>query len=187
MFDTIQIIFWGITYLLIIFYSIKNKLRRKVAIPLLPPVLNISWEVNALIVSLGFWGHIVWLILDIFVFLCCVMTLKNRKSRILYSATLVFGFVMFFPLFYVNFGMLLSSFAIDIIMAICFWVERRKLLSDGRIIIAITKLIGDLSAMIYYAPRSEIVLIIGILVFILNVMYLIYALKEWYLMMHTIA
>lgn len=178
MFDALSIIFWGITYLLIIVFSLKNKATKARAISLLPPILNMSWELNACIVSLGFWGHIIWLGLDIFVFICCAMSIQEQRKRRWYIFSLLPGALLFFPLFYVDYGMLMSSFVIDIVMAICFWVQRRKLLKEGRIIIAITKLLGDLSAVIYYASDSPIILVIGICVFVLNFAYLIYAINE---------
>lgn len=178
MFDALSVVFWGITYILIVVYSIKNRKSKIRAISLLPPILNFSWELNALIVSQGFWGHIVWLTLDVFVVIACAAFIKGTKKQLLYMAALVPGALLFHVLFRINMGMLMSSFVIDLIMAVCFFVEKKKLLKDGMILIGITKLLGDLSAVIHYAPYSVIILIIGIIVFILNVAYLVYAIAE---------
>lgn len=178
MFDALQVVFWGITYILIVIFSIKNRSSKIRSISLLPPVLNFSWELNALIVSQGYWGHIVWFALDIFVVIACAAFIKGRKIQILYLLALPPGALVFYPFFRMDMGMLMSSFVIDLIMAVCFFVERKKLLKDGKIIIAITKLLGDLAAVIHYASYSVIILIIGIIVFILNTAYLAYAIAD---------
>lgn len=178
MFDALSVIFWGITYILIVVFSIKNRTSKIRSISLLPPILNFSWELNALIVSQGFWGHIVWLGLDVLVVIACVAFINGLKKQLLYLAALPLGALLFYLLFRVDMGMLMSSFVIDLIMAVCFFVERKKLLRDGKIIIAITKLLGDLAAVIHYAPYSIIILIIGICVFVLNTAYLIYAIAD---------
>ena len=94
MFDIAQIVLWGITYLLIVYFMLKNRSKKIKAIPLLPVILNMSWEINALIESNGFWGHIVWLGLDIFVFICCTMCIKTIKNQVLYVLSLIPGTIL---------------------------------------------------------------------------------------------
>ena len=65
-FDVLQAIFWSITYVLLIVYSIKNK---KHGISLVSIVLNISWETIALLYDIvnqfSSWIHIFWFSLDL--------------------------------------------------------------------------------------------------------------------------
>ena len=71
MFDVLQIIFWSVTYVLIIVFSYGAHFKRiggKV-MPAVPAMLNISWETVALVSSHGFWGHWLWLGLDILIYI----------------------------------------------------------------------------------------------------------------------
>lgn len=178
MFDALSIIFWGITYLLIVVFSVKNWSKKTPAIPYLPPILNLSWELVALFRYHG-WGHIVWATLDVFVFMCSTAFIKKRKNRVGYVFALVLTTFLFNYIFNLEMGMLLSSFAIDLIMAVCYWIDKKNMLPDGRTIIAVTKLLGDLSALIFYAKYSTVILVIGMCVLVLNTCYLIFCIKEY--------
>ena len=81
MFDTLQIILWSITYLLIIMDSIRE--HKSPGIPTVAVVLNFSWEIAAVIhqiLDYGtlFWGNTAWLLLDAVIF---VLLLREDSSR----------------------------------------------------------------------------------------------------------
>lgn len=177
MFDVISVLAWGVTYLLIIFSCKKQEGTPKRAIPFLPPLLNLSWELVALIHSEAFWGHVVWFGLSILVFDSCLMTIKNLKKQFLYAA--VFGpLAILFSLIFMLGGMLISSFAINVVMSVCFWFDRKNLLPKRKISIAITKLVGTLAATIHYAPMSGIVGIMGAVILFFDIAYLMYCFYE---------
>ncbi|MCD7828427.1 MAG: hypothetical protein LUG85_07840 [Clostridiales bacterium] len=71
--DTIQVLFWSLTYVLIIVFSIKHwdelKKEKKILIPITASMFNIAWEINAFVESKGMWGHVLWLGLDIIIVL----------------------------------------------------------------------------------------------------------------------
>lgn len=68
--------------------------------------------------------------------------------------------------------MLVSSFVIDLIMAIDFIVENNLVSKKGSVVIAITKLIGDACAGIYYCRNGIFIFILSVLVFMINLFYL---------------
>ena len=76
--------------------------------------------------------------------------------------------------------MLISVFVIDVIMAIAYVIEFNRMSPILKIPIAITKLFGDLFAGLYYGIDRPIIGIMAIAVLILNFIYLIMSLKEWY-------
>ena len=75
-------------------------------------------------------------------------------------------------------GMLISVFVIDLIMAINFLIQRKKLSPKMKTPIAITKLLGDTFAGLYYAPQSNLIGIIACVVFMCNICYLYLCLEE---------
>lgn len=129
LFDYGNVIFWTIVYLLIVYNSIKYKSERNnLYMPLLPCSFNFAWEFNALIVSGGFWGHILWFGLDAVIFAFNLRYLRVMERRLMYVAGTL-GFAMFFWwLFRVPDidGMLMSSFVMDIVMAFVFVFAYQK-------------------------------------------------------------
>jgi hypothetical protein len=69
-------------------------------------------------------------------------------------------------------GILISGFAIDLIMAVMFLVNRERLSPELKVPIALFKLIGDLCGGIYYGRNSGIVAIIAAMVLLCNGCYL---------------
>lgn len=189
-FDYLQIIFWSITYLLIIIYGIKFK---KLMMPILALILNFSWEIVAFIndivrfelISFAFIGHLIWLSLDLIMFIIYInIYIKNKKRGfipiIITLAILTNVFVLLYA-FSLNDGMLLSVFIIDLIMAalyVLFFIfntYKSSLLLDA---IIFSKLLGDLFARVEYKDDHIAVLIIGIVILILNIAcYVVYFLK----------
>ena len=178
MFDILQIVFWSVTYILIIIASFQSRYIKKVSMPYIAGVLNFSWEFCALIGSCGFWGHILWFGLDCIIVWFGFCYSRSLKTRLLYFISIsVMSFVLFFT-FQIRNGQLISSFVIDLIMAICFVVKAKELSPKLKISIASTKLLGDVFAGIHYSNESFIVAVITVIVFVCNLFYLCYCLEE---------
>lgn len=180
MLDTMQIIFWTITYLLIIIAGYQNRETRTISMPYVAGVLNFGWEACALQQSQGFWGHILWFALDCAIVYFGFNYLKSTKHRIAYIASIYFVTFVFSYVFTLPNGMMLSSFAIDLIMAVWFLLDRRKLSSQLKVSIAVTKLIGDAFAGLFYASMSAIVEVLAVMVFVCNSCYLYLCIREKY-------
>ena len=180
MFDILQAIFWSLAYVLLIVHAIKHK---KHGIPLIAICLNFSWETVALIQSIGFGEfspslliHIAWFTLDLLI----VAMYLVHESKILQKLQEKIGFISLYficviilAFLFQNGGMLLSCFAIDLIMAIAFVFfafSKEIVYSPLSISIGIAKFVGDLFAWLYYR-YNEIVDVIGILVLFCNVFY----------------
>ena len=174
-FDTLQVIAWSITYFLIIIYNVKY---RKLGIPPIALASNFAWETIAI-----YWDysidhfvnifHIVWFILD----LAIVITYIGRcepaylRKKYYWFGILLIDLIIFYHIFQLSFGMLISSFIIDTTMAIEYFIfcKAKKIIPNIlSISFCITKLLGDLFALVYYAHLSIIVLVLGIVVLIAN-------------------
>lgn len=181
MFDVLQAIFWSITYILLIIYSIKNK---KHAIPLIAICLNYSWEIVALFNNSGnlydniFFIHLSWFVLDTVIILLFLFYETNFKNnickKILFLISLLFLSFTNTILFEMGY-MLVTCFTIDLIMAVCFvcFICRVNLNKPFMfLLIGITKLFGDIFAWLEYKEYSAIVNIFGIIVLVLNIIYI---------------
>lgn len=148
--------------------------------PLLAGSLNLAWEINALVLSNAFWGHILWLGLDVFIIAINTYNLRRISSRILYCLMTVAFAVFLRQIFLVPHvdGVLISVFAIDFIMAVDFLINARKISLNGKILIASTKLLGDFFAWLTYANASLYVTVIGAIVFLINLYYIAICLDE---------
>lgn len=141
--------------------------------PLIAGMLNFGWEICALYSSGGYWVHVVWLILDCMILAYNTVILGDYKKRLIYLALLITFTCLLYRVFQsASFdGMLISSFAIDAIMAIEYLVFTNKLSERGRVTIGITRLCGDIFAWIDNMQYSTFVLIIGITVLVINLLY----------------
>lgn len=170
-FDDIQILFWTITYILAIVYTLKYKTN---IIPYPAILCNFAWELAALLQS-GMIGHYVWCAIDAII-LILFLNQKNysKKFKMIWILCLLLVFGIMREVFYFEKGMLYSSYTIDILMAIlfCLKIWRDKKGTVLGIVIAATKLIGDFSAWRFYR-YDRLVDIIGAIVFVLNICYLI--------------
>ena len=69
--------------------------------------------------------------------------------------------------------MLISSFIIDLFMAIVFVLTFKNISERFRTTIGLLKLFGDCSAMLSYMNNSPIIIVIGVIVLLLNLYYVI--------------
>lgn len=148
--------------------------------PLLPGSLNLTWEWNALVISSGNWVHILWFSLDVIIYVFNIRYLNTVGKRLLYflwSALLLFGFWWLFRS-EIKDAVLISSFIMDLVMAISFLIRAKKISRDGKIAIAIFKLLGDVAACFAYTSYTEWIPLIGCIVFICNLLYLCYCIEE---------
>lgn len=91
MLDSLQIIFWSITYVLIIISSQRDRFEKLISIPYAAGILNFGWELCALQQSQGFWGHVLWLGLDAVIFAIGFFSLQSRKRKGIYRAYILCG------------------------------------------------------------------------------------------------
>ena len=178
MLDILQVIFWSVTYILIIIAGFRSRSIKQVSMPYLAGALNISWEICAFYYSHGLWGHALWLGLDLVIVYIAFCFLDSLKKRIGYAAGLIGMTSALYMVFRHPQGMLLSVFMIDLIMAVCYVVEIKKLSPELKIPIAVTKLLGDVIAGIYYARYAGFIAIVAVLVFCCNLFYLSACLEE---------
>ena len=176
-FDVLQAIFWSATYVLIFIYNIRY---RAVGIPPIAIASNFAWETTAFLQDIVVYHnnsmiHIAWLFLDALIIITylalCRPAYRIRREKLffcIYYLAAVFVFIIAIK----HKGMLLSSFVIDLTMAIeyCIYSFNKNFAANViSLFICLTKLIGDLCAWIYYKGFTVIVLVIGILVLGLNV------------------
>ena len=171
MLDTLQIIFWSIAYILIIVAGFESTDTKKVSMPYVASVLIFSWEIVAL-VNYRHWGHFVWISLDLLIVAFGFYFLKSNWQRLNYALGICITVIALFFLFDVSGGMLISSFVIDLIMSVDFLIKRKQLSGKMKTLIAITKLIGDAFAGLYYSSQSVLITAIAFAVLICNSVYL---------------
>ena len=191
LFDILAGVFWSATYLLAIVYAIKYKTH---GIPVFCICSNFGWETIALIQSLFVWRrfspavivHIAWFTLDsVIVALFLLHESKWHEGFIKKIAVIsyyAFTLLVFALAFKFN-GMLLSSFVIDLIMAVAFlfFAYRQEMIfSPLSLAIGVTKFIGDICAWICYR-FDPIVDVIGIIVLICNFAYILLLSHKFYL------
>lgn len=178
MLDTLQIVLWSVTYVLVIIAGFQSRKIKRVSMPYLAGILNFAWEICALLNSRGFWGHALWITLDIFIVFLGICFAKSNKHRVQYILSITAFTLILMYIFTNPAGMLFSVFVIDLVMAISFLADRKKLSPKLKVPIAVTKLLGDAFAGLYYAPQSNLVGIIAGIVFMCNVCYLYLCIEE---------
>jgi len=180
--------FWTITYILVIVQGVKD---RKVGIPVAAVCANITWEALFLFVfpiePVQIVINAIWFLLDCVIL---VLLLKYAKSLspspslILNKYTvLLFGLVIAFLM---NFAITVefhdmigkyTAFGMNFMMSLLFIDMLLKHGTKGQsITIGYTKLIGTLCSSILFAfiyPDSMLLLTLFILIFILDVAYII--------------
>lgn len=166
------VLFWALTYVLVIVES-----HRSQAVPGIPVVailLNLSWEASVVIFSSikgnPFWGHFIWLALDIVIWGQLVFKGKRRLCLTVLTFALVLSQLCFLRL---SRYMLISVFVIDLVMALAFLVElyRNQIRINGiSFAIGIGKLLGDFCAWVVN-KSDRFVMICGALVLFINLIY----------------
>ena len=172
--DTAMTLFWSLAYACMVIYSFIYRKEKKPFMPLIDGALNFGWDILAFITSGGYWGHIAWLTLDCFILVYNLYILGSFKKRLSYAAVVVASIVGLYGFFLssVN-GMLISSFVIDIIMAVEYMCSITHISPRGRTIIGIFRLLGDLFA--WFANKeSTVVFVIGAVVLLINLFYVAY-------------
>ena len=119
MLNHLTVIFWTLAYVIIVLCGIQNRKSHLLLMPLIAGSLNFAWEINALLLSRGFYGHVLWAVLDIFIVIHNVRFLEKSKriKYLLFIAVLTFAMYGMFRIPNVD-GQRISVFAIDLIMAI---------------------------------------------------------------------
>ena len=174
-----QLLLWSVVYLLVITANICTKQQKggetqyKPAMPYIPGAISLAWEINALFISFPFWGHIVWVILDIIIFVQNYQGLQDRKRKIAYLFLTVGLIVCLYFVFRHKNGMLVSAFADDLINAIVFLIAVRRITPLLKTEIAVARLLGDVFAWLCYRNVLSVVDKVGIIVLVLNLLYLI--------------
>lgn len=180
MLDKLQMIFWSITYVLIIISGFKSQKLKMVAMPYIAGVLNFSWEIIALSITKGtVFGHVSWLILDLFIVYISYRYLNDRKSKTIYLLSIVICVILLNYIFKLNAGMLISVFVIDLLMAVVYLLQIKQMSPHLKIQIAVTKLIGDFFAGLYYFKELKFVAAIAVVVFFCNAAYLVLCIIEY--------
>lgn len=173
--DTAMIIFWSLAYACMVIYSFIYRKEKKPFMPLIAGTLSFGWEVQAVITSGGYWGHIAWLTLDCFILVYNLYILGSFKKRLSYAAVVVASIIGFYGVFSITFfdGMLISSFVIDIIIAVQYMCSIIHISPRGRTIIGIFRLLGDLFA--WFANKeSTVIFVIGAVLLLINLLYVAY-------------
>ena len=183
MFDDLQVLLWSITYILIIIAGFKSQKLKMISMPYIACALNFSWEIIAFNHNRGtVWGHYFWLFLDIVIVYINYKYLNNRCKKNQYLLLIAVCICSFYFIFKLKSGMLISSFIIDLEMAVIFLLSIKKISPHFKILIAITKFLGDVFAGIYYFEYSKIIAVIAVIVFICNSVYLFLCIKEYLLL-----
>lgn len=165
--------FWATSYLLIVIFSIAYHSEKKVFMPLISGMLNFGWEIFALRTSGGYWIHIVWLLLDCMILAYNIYILDGFKKKLTYSLMTAACIPLLYLVFQVSSfdGMLISSFVIDVIMALEYLLFAKRLSGRGQIAIGVFRLLGDFFAWYGNKHLSKFVLVAGMIVLALNLAY----------------
>ena len=180
MFNHLTVIFWTLAYLIIALCGIQDrKSHRLLFMPLISGMLDIAWEINAILISKGFYGHVLWTALDIFIFFhnVCFLEKSKRGKYLLLTVVSVIALYGIFRIPDAD-GQRISSFLIDIIIAIEYVLCARQIARQGKISVGVLKLLGDLSAWLANMQSSVFVAVSGLIVVLLNLFYLAICLEQ---------
>ena len=108
--------------------------------PLIAGSLNFAWEINALLLSRGFYGHVLWTGLDVLIVVHNVRFLEKGKRKKYLLLIVVFILVLYgmFRIPNVD-GQRISVFAIDLIMAIEYVLCAKQIAPQGRISVGVCR------------------------------------------------
>lgn len=181
-----NVFFWALTYILLIVYMVKYK---TIGIPVIAMIGNFVWEINIVIhyrsyAALFATGVTAWAFIDAALIVsyltCCIHDNKRRRILIFLAEG-----ILYFAVMYAGFAAnsefyMLSSLIIEFIMSLAFvfYVIYKKILPNNLAVAAgVTRFLGDLAAWLMY-PEHPVVMINGILVFVCNVVYLFFLIRQ---------
>ena len=187
--DYIEAFFWTVTYMFIALVGFINKDDSRLAMPKISLFTNFAWEVASIIVlndaffSQGGYIRFAWFLFDVLILLTVLKkkyALKDLKIRSIFFFFSWFALMVFFVEGF-KFGKLfmpISAFIIDAGMEVCFWFQRKKLDPSLRLVIGVSKILGDFFAGIYYGYYDYLIIPLAIVAFVFDVLYIIFAVKE---------
>ena len=183
MLDLLTLICWIAVYVLILCNYIFYPAEHSVSIPLLAVSMNIAWECNVMIANGWMWGHVAWFFLDagIFVFGLVKVWQKLILNKIclgIYIVLSILLYQIFFDIFKIENGMLISSFTINLLMSLFFVIAFKKISTHFKTVIAAIKLVGTFASTIDYGMDFTPILIIGGAVFFVDLLYLSLSMEE---------
>ena len=170
--DLLTVFFWAITYILICISAFKSIKTKKIAIPYLASVINIAWEVNALIAKQGLWIYIIWFVLDLIIVGFSIYFLDSHKKRIVYILSIIICTILLKYIFSINQGMMFSVYILDIIMDVWYITAFNSLSKILKKEISITKFLGDFFAGIVAIKYSKSYILFPIIINIINLIYI---------------
>lgn len=191
LFDYLQILFWIITYILIILFDIKYKIS---LISLTAICFNFSWELIQSINSFSsiavFVGILIWLCLDFFILLLhfyyggIILSKTNRLKFYFISIVFLLFFLIFnFVLnYYFNDYFLYSSFLANSIMSLLFLyiiLKTKEKYAKPQFYIAFFRFVGTLCATIAYGILNNniIIFVIGMIIGMIDICSIFYSFK----------
>ncbi len=177
--ELLTVVFWAITYLLIVYAGFRSRSLKQVSMPYTAGVLNFAWELCAVIDKSGYWAYVLWLVIDIAIVCIGFFCLKSAINKVAYGSALLFCTVGLLFAFNLTNGFVYTVYAIDLLMAICFLVERKRLSPVLKLPIAITRLLGDFFAGFVFC-RYPLVTATAVIVLVLNVVYVCLCIREKY-------
>lgn len=179
-FQVATVIVWSVAYVMIIIASFLDRKEKKLASPYFCSALNVSWEAVALIKTGGFFGYIIWLTLDVFIFFFACNSLSGRK-RIIYVIGTFTSLGVFSFLFYINgHGLLFTAFFLDVIIAIDYLLHMNSISPILRIPIAVARLLGSIFAGCAYGFQFSYASAFACVSVFYNGMFLVKCIREKY-------
>ena len=188
-FDFYQILFWIVTYILIIVFDIKYKIS---LIPLTAISFNCSWELVRCINTFSsipvFIGILIWFILDLFILVLhfCYGGIILQKTNKLRFYLISVGFLILFLIcnfvfnyYYVGY-ILYSSFTANSFMSLLFLYiifKTKEKYAKPQFYISIFRFVGTFCATITYGILSNniTIFIIGMVIGLVDICSIFYS------------
>ncbi len=181
-FDYLSYFFWSFAYLLVIIYGIRDWSCYQVRMPVAVGAVCFAWELTSVFFGNDVvFGHLVWFLLDAVILIINICILWHQKRHpglyILYVLAMILAmwFVFSIPAFQ---GMLYSSFLLDAVISVEYLRKVKTIDSKGKLAIGMMRLLGDFPAWIGYFRLSVMVAVLGLIVFVCNLLYICCCLEE---------
>ena len=123
--------------------------------------------------------RVLWAVLDIFIIIHNVRFLEKSKriKYLLFIAVLTFAMYGIFRIPNID-GQKISSFLLDLIMAVEYVLYAKRIAPQGRISVGVLMFLGDLFAWLAYMQNSVFVTVCGLIVLLLKLFYLAICLEQ---------